>query len=692
MKRAKEQRGSITLFVLVSCLFFITFLIGVFILSAAKRQAQIEASEQTKEIYERGEEQEIYEGYFGGDIVPIYTKEQLEKMCSGEQISIKEEGGKIYTFGNNSVYELKNDIYFEYNGIWQIPTNFGEIGRIEGNGKKIIIKDTSRTNEEYYYYTSDTDYKYQTAYFTDDGAIWVRVLYQNNKNGDGKFTDENEALNCNMSNKYSILAHLEEFRSTNGKFEFLLQYPEISGYNRWLQTSNPCTTIDAVTGYEAISISWSSAWSGGLTKGNNIYCLLDGQIGTSWWYSVASYVDYHGGMAGPYDDIVTQTALWVRYYDKEPAVTVDEVTIPNGYVASQISTEDSVEEGLVIYEGTEPVTEENHATALTSRNQYVWIPVEDINSMVMCESNNKLADGEGNKICNLVYDAAKNELKCTNEAHTATATNLVGRLYTSSFVNTGNNIYKYEMDFTKRDQTYNTSGYREPDDVPDTSNGDASSKGIAGIKEILKNKDASTYDDIKDEWNELLQSDFTVMAKSVAKYGGFYISRYEIGRETVEEVEVATSKKGQPVLTAASTNGTSNGVAYLGADMWYGLYKTIRDSGTNKQMIWGCQYDQVIKFLKEKGEEPETGHNDIGLTTNHALSGQNEQDCMRNIYDLEGNHGEWTAEAYYSNSRDSRGSSYGNADRGKFNPAIDRLGTTPTSINNSYSSRSTLYL
>ena len=114
-------------------------------------------------------------------------------------------------------------------------------------------------------------------------------------------------------------------------------------------------------------------------------------------------------------------------------------------------------------------------------------------------------------------------------------------------------------------------------------------------------------------------------------------------------------------------------------------------------MIWGCQYDQVIKFLKEKGEDPETGHNNIGLTTNHALSGKNEQDCMRNIYDLEGNHHELTAEALYSSSRVIRGSVYDVYDgvnNGYFHPASFRFSslTPPIGGLDSYSSRSTLYL
>lgn len=159
MKNKTNQKGSITIFVLLACLFFIMFLMGMFMLGAVKRQVQIEATKQTQDIYSQGNANEIYSNYFDdGVVVPIYTKAQLDKMCSGEQISIKEEGGKIFTFSENSIYLLKEDITFEYNGIWQMP-EFGETGRIEGNGKKITIKDTSKQEEFYYYYIGLNNYK-----------------------------------------------------------------------------------------------------------------------------------------------------------------------------------------------------------------------------------------------------------------------------------------------------------------------------------------------------------------------------------------------------------------------------------------------------------------------------------------------------------------------------------------------------
>ena len=333
------------------------------------------------------------------------------------------------------------------------------------------------------------------------------------------------------------------------------------------------------------------------------------------------------------------------------------IPIPEGYVISEVEGENKIEDGLVIYEGTEPVTESNHEDAMLNRNQYVWIPVEDINDMVMCSSNNKLSDSEENKTCNLVYKDGENGgiLKCTTPAHSGTATDLVGRLYTS--IQTGNNPYAYKMDFSKIDQTYTSSNsYHEPNTV--------------------------NYDADNKLYLEDFKSDFTAMAKSVAKNGGFYISRYEIGED-------GNSRKGQKVLTAASSDGGSGATAYLGADTWYNLYKTIRDDNSNRQMIWGCQYDQVMKFI---GDEAQIGHNDRNLTTTHALSGQNELDKMKNIYDLEGNNLEWTQEADSTSGRVHRGSFYSNSRVSIFYPASYRSAYIPTFSYDYLASRSTIYL
>lgn len=55
---------------------------------------------------------------------------------------------------------------------------------------------------------------------------------------------------------------------------------------------------------------------------------------------------------------------------------VSGVPIPKGFVASKATGENDKNNGLVIYEGTDAVTDSNLTTARTTRNQYVWIPVE----------------------------------------------------------------------------------------------------------------------------------------------------------------------------------------------------------------------------------------------------------------------------------------------------------------------------
>ena len=255
-------------------------------------------------------------------------------------------------------------------------------------------------------------------------------------------------------------------------------------------------------------------------------------------------------------------------WDKEkvPEVVTEgdrHAPIPKGYVVSKVDGEKSISGGLVIYEGTEDVTNENVDEAQKTRNQYVWIPVDEINDMVMCKS--KTADSQ----CNIVKEEDAGspngfKLKCS----THNSEDLAGKLYDTTKTAGGSDApYTYTIDFSQTNQSYSPNdGRREPAIVTGNSSGDGDKYDGS----------SSNYHELGSAQNLLKQmnGDFVEMVKSVYTYGGFYLGRYEVGAE-------GATKREQTVLNNSSSSG----------NMWYGLYKTIRhkamaDEVVNKDMIW----------------------------------------------------------------------------------------------------------
>ena len=86
-----------------------------------------------------------------------------------------------------------------------------------------------------------------------------------------------------------------------------------------------------------------------------------------------------------------------------------------------------------------------------------------------------------------------------------------------------------------------------------------------------------------------------------------------------------------------------------------------------QKVIWygGSQYDQIIHFI---GKSAEVAHTDKVATTQNKTGYNGDQDILKNIYDLEGNYWEWTAQAAGS-GRAERGSHYFLASNGRYHPA-----------------------
>ena len=243
-----------------------------------------------------------------------------------------------------------------------------------------------------------------------------------------------------------------------------------------------------------------------------------------------------------------------KYMHVETDASGDEVPVPNGFVGSKATGENEIDTGFVIYEGEEEVTDSNVQTAQTSRNQYVWIPVEDISKFYGTDANGK----SWGKIYNFTTG--------TNSSNTFDE---VTGTYALNWSET-NGVMSISS----------STGSREPD--------------------VLRDRDTpyylKTYKVSEDSQLDFLlrqQTDFKKMINSVEKYGGFYIGRYETGDLSKEQVVV---QKGNTDIESQT---------------WYAMYeksKTLSDNNNNIEtgMIWGNQWDRTMMWLMECNAKDET--------------------------------------------------------------------------------------
>ena len=222
---------------------------------------------------------------------------------------------------------------------------------------------------------------------------------------------------------------------------------------------------------------------------------------------------------------------WSMTYDKNGKFkdkNGDVATIPAGFQVSETLGMNTIQEGLVIQD------EEG--------NQFVWIPVDDINDIAKETSNEN-----GN-------------------------TNYEGKLYD----------FKSTSAKEKDGYGVGTESNREPDIISDDNNGDN--------LYIINNLLGTTYLN-SSELKNTLQEDYNTIIKSISTYHGFYVGRYEISKSGNN---TAQSKSDNTVLTTETES----------ANKWYGLYaygKTYNNtSSVGSSMIWGSQYDAIMRWMQKE--------------------------------------------------------------------------------------------
>ena len=320
------------------------------------------------------------------------------------------------------------------------------------------------------------------------------------------------------------------------------------------------------------------------------------------------------------------------------------VPVPKGYVASKASNENTVIGGFVIYEGEEEVTDSNVDSARTSRNQFVWVPVDDINDIA----------------------------KLTSGHDTAGRLNYQGKLY--NFSSSG----ATEMSGYGQ----GTTAYREPDIVSSRDN-NTTNMSILGLTS-------------GNALQQQLQLEFNEMVESIDTYGGFYIGRYETGNL------VATAGT-EPVVVKGNKSISNINWYY----MYRNIKELAANNSVKSTMIWGCLWDRTLIWLAETNQAS-SGRNgksyaeivnssgwgnyttDAGGTGNIQPTGNGEVWKSNNIYDMAGNVQDWTIEVQKTSYRVMRGGYY--YDEGSSAQASFRNTTYPSDNYNSCGSRTVIYI
>ncbi len=281
--------------------------------------------------------------------------------------------------------------------------------------------------------------------------------------------------------------------------------------------------------------------------------------------------------------------------------------------------------------------EQNVFNLQKTHNQYVWVPISNTKDLYGTDGNGKLW----------------------------------GKLYSFSSSSRSKRNWNYIDEANNIINITNATNYREPDITKYRTDYDID----LGLNRYLSGQ--TQYELLSKEMEE----NFYSMIRSIEKYGGFYIGRYETGRLESSQTSQAVVRKMNTNIASVTWYNSFKGCKQLNKDnenivtslisgtLWDATLEwlvqsgaknsnnnTIGYSGMTSSASWGNYYNSTFTYIDTSGQEANKGRS----SSTRIPSGSSEYTKANNIYDLAGNVWEWTLEAYSTGSRVCRGGYYFN--------------------------------
>lgn len=353
-------------------------------------------------------------------------------------------------------------------------------------------------------------------------------------------------------------------------------------------------------------------------------------------------------------NVTSSTTTSTKSTKKEEIIEENKTTTSTEEKTNDINVENATEETVNTVEFEDDTTDDTSTTDSTEltleeqqaknifdlqkeRNQYVWVPIDDISKLYGVDNNGKL----WGKLYNFSSSGRSN------------------RNWTET-----NGI----MSIT------NATNYREPDVISNNQYYDIDSYSYMHNNGLGQTRYEMLAQELEQKYLEIMES--------IKKYGGFYIGRYETGGLSTTAVinkmntdigsqnwytmykKCLTLKGNNNNITTMMITGslwdeTLDWIVSSGATNSEGTTLTYQLVGSNST-TFGNYYNATFNYIAKDAEMPTATETKAISTSTRIPAGSAEYTKTNNIYDMAGNVWEWTTEAYSTNYRVYRGGYYYN--------------------------------